>query len=77
MPFRLNAEMALAVVFNDDQARSLPKEMDPWIVEQETVSLTDMLEDELIHALPVVAMHSPEECEGKSHLESEEIEGLP
>lgn len=52
----------LLVVWNDDQSKAVPKEIDPWEV-GETANLHELIEDEILLALPLVARHEPGECE--------------
>ncbi|KDE40025.1 MAG: YceD family protein [Nitrincola lacisaponensis] len=53
----VEAELSLAVVLNDEQARNLPRYYDPLLVEEEDVELLPIVEDELILSLPSVPMH--------------------
>lgn len=53
----VNADVNLAVVFTEEQAKNLPKYYDPLIVEAEDVELLSLIEDELILSLPLVKYH--------------------
>lgn len=55
----VSADIRLALVQSDEQSRNLPKDFDPWLIESEdgTANLYAMLEDELLLALPMVALH--------------------
>jgi len=55
-------EINLVVVYSDDQAKSVPREVDPWEV-GELANLHELIEDEIFLALPVVAKHPIGECE--------------
>ena len=57
-PQRLEAEIKLAMLWNDDQAAQLPKSWDPWVVGEGQIDLYPVLEDELILSLPIVAYHN-------------------
>ena len=57
------AEVALGFVSNDEQARNLAQGYEPYIVEQEPINLAEIVEDELILALPLVAVHEDQGCE--------------
>jgi len=46
-----------------DEAAELPEEYDPLLVAGERVRLADLVEDELILALPQIPMHDPGECQ--------------
>lgn len=59
------ANIALARVKDDEQAQQLPKTRDALYAEEESsFDLNNMLEDELLLALPFVSYHSETECEG-------------
>lgn len=55
----LRADIHLALVLNDEQSRGLPKLFDPWLIESDdgSANLHAMVEDELLLALPMVALH--------------------
>ncbi|SEF93252.1 YceD family protein [Marinobacterium lutimaris] len=56
----VDAEVNLAVVLNEEQAKNLPRYYDPLIVEAEDIELLSLIEDELILSLPLVSYH--EDC---------------
>ena len=58
----LASDNTLAVVWTDDQAAHLPRHLEPLIVENEGCSLWELVEDELILALPPFSYHDTEEC---------------
>tara|TARA_R110001592_G_scaffold363036_1_gene679429 strand:+ start:44340 stop:44879 length:540 start_codon:yes stop_codon:yes gene_type:complete len=58
----LACENTLAVVWTDEQAAHLPRHLEPLIVEGEACRLWDVVEDELILALPAFSYHETEEC---------------
>jgi uncharacterized protein len=62
MPIVVATENRLAIVADDDQARSVPSHMEPWVVEGEQGSLWTLVEDELILGIPIVSYHDSEEC---------------
>ena len=58
----IDADIALAIVADEEAAKNLPGELDPWLVEEESnADLYLMVEDELLLNLPAVAYH-PELC---------------
>ena len=61
MELPINAKVSLAFVATEEQAQELPSHYEPLIVEEET-SLSGLVEDEIILALPVVPLHEPEHC---------------
>ena len=54
----LDAEVGLGVVDSEEEAKRLPPELDPLILGEEPVRLVDLIEDEILLALPVVPMHA-------------------
>jgi len=62
IPVALAAELAVVIVWSDDQARSLPKGDDAWIVEENSADIIALVEEELLLALPIVSYHPGDEC---------------
>ena len=62
MPFDLDIKVNLALVGSNRGARTLNAGHDPLVVSDGSLLLTEMVEDELILALPLVANHDPEKC---------------
>ena len=62
LPLSLTSDNTLAVVWTDEQAAHLPRHLDPLIVEQDACSLWDLVEEELILAMPPFSYHETEEC---------------
>jgi uncharacterized protein len=60
--FPVELDLRLAVVETDAEARLLPDDVDPLLVEGGSLSLADLVEDELILALPQVPMHGLDVC---------------
>ncbi len=63
----LSARVSVGVVASDEQARTLDGELEPWIVVEESGDLFELIEEELLLALPMIAFHAPEQCQGRSH----------
>lgn len=59
----IDADIALAIVADEESAKNLPGELDPWLVaeEESNADLYTLVEDELLLNLPAVAYH-PELC---------------
>lgn len=53
----VESEFLLGIVINEEQARSLPASVDPWLVPEDYGDLYGMLEDEILLSLPFVAFH--------------------
>lgn len=61
MELPIDARVSLAFIATEEQAQELPSHYEPLIVEEET-SLSEMVEDEIILALPAVPLHEAEQC---------------
>jgi uncharacterized protein len=66
MKVSLEANVNLAVVWTEDEAKQLPRDLDPLIVGEEPINLADIVEEELILSLPIVSYHSEDQCKGHS-----------
>ncbi len=62
MPVEIVAEFALAIVWTEEQAKALPKSLDPVILGEELLELDELLQDELIISTPFVNYHDKREC---------------
>jgi uncharacterized protein len=62
LSLRVTSDNTLAVVWTDEQAAHLPRHLDPLIAEQEACGLWDLVEEELILAMPPFSYHETEEC---------------
>ena len=61
--FPVDIAVSLGIIGAAGEAESLPGEYEPLLLdESETMRLGDLIEDELILALPIVARHGREEC---------------
>ena len=65
MPVEVSAENTLAVVWTDEQAAQLPRQLDPLIVSGENCQLWEVVEEELILSLPAFSYHDTEVCKTK------------
>jgi uncharacterized protein len=62
MTLPLTVEVSLGIVTSKDAAEKLPENYDPLLVTAEPMKVADIVEDELILALPLVAMHEIKDC---------------
>lgn len=62
MPVQLLTDSTLAVVWTDEQAKTLPASLEPVIVTEEEWSLRDLVEDELVLAMPPFSYHEQADC---------------
>jgi len=62
----------ISPVTDDEQAKALPKDYDPISLTEGKLEVTDLIEDELILAMPIVPMHieGAKEC---AEVASEEV----
>lgn len=61
MDFQVDSTFTLGVVATLAEARQLPDSYEPLITEQGRLSLAELVEDEILLALPAIAVH-PEQC---------------
>lgn len=54
----LNAQLNLAIVWDEERAKQLPKTFDPLILGEGQADLYTIVEDELLLNLPMVSYHS-------------------
>jgi uncharacterized protein len=62
MPFPVSSRVRLGIVRDRQAAEQLPANLEPLLVSEEGITVAAIVEDELILALPVVAMHELEVC---------------
>ena len=62
MPLQLECDTILCVVWSEEEADALPKNLEAWIVPEDKGDLIDLIEDELLLELPFIAYHKKEEC---------------
>ena len=77
MPHRVDSRFRVGVVWNEEQARQLPRSLEPLIVEEERYDLTTVIEDELIISLPYTSYHSLEQCGERARYLSTGEEAAP
>lgn len=74
--FPVRTPMALGFVTQQAEADAMPSCYDPLLVEHVPIPLLDMVEDELLLALPVVATHEPGACTAAVKMQ-ESVEPTP
>jgi len=62
MEYPVSVKTRLGIVASKEAAEKLPDNYEPLVVTGEETSIVSLLEDELILALPIVAMHEIEDC---------------
>ncbi|MFD1216584.1 YceD family protein [Microbulbifer celer] len=66
----VEGELAWGFVWSEEQGKALPKSLDPVIQEGDELDLYQVLEDEILLNLPMVAFHDGE-CVPQEHFHSE------
>lgn len=57
MTLSLNTDFKLGLISNEAQAEGLPEGYEPYLIEGDSENIPHMLEEELLLAMPLVAMH--------------------
>jgi len=76
MSVPVQADVSLGFVVTSEQADKLSDRYEPCIIAEEPVSLAMIVEDELMLAIPIVALHADQSCEpvlDKLRQEAQEI----
>ena len=64
MSLTLQGDIQLGIVQGEEEARRLPPAYEPLLVEQASLRLADLIEDEALLLLPLVPMHEDVGCAG-------------
>jgi uncharacterized protein len=62
----VDAPIELALIRRDEDALDLPEHLDPWLVSEERLNPLDLVEDELLLAVPQVPRHPHGSCGPRS-----------
>lgn len=73
MSFSLSSSSELVILWQEDDAKSLPEYYDPWVVGEGQTDIYELVEDELLLGIPMVAYHD-EPCIPAAYLSSGEDE---
>lgn len=63
MPYNVDSHVSLCTAMTDTELSCLPDDCEPLVTDDEPVVLQALIEDELILALPISAMHAENRCE--------------
>lgn len=69
---QVQSEVALALVRDEASAERVPAQYEPLVVTGQPLHLAEFVEDEVLLALPIVAMHPPGQCAAQSPREPDE-----
>lgn len=72
----IDTDIRLGLVGSTAEGEQLPGEYEPLVVEAPPISVADVIEDELVLALPIVAMHPREECPASNRVSDDPGEDL-
>jgi uncharacterized protein len=61
LTYDINVGLSLSPVLTDSQAVHLPKEVEPWVTNNQPVSVLELVEEEILLGLPMIAKH--DSCE--------------
>lgn len=67
----LNDSIQLALLVSEDQVGGLEPEWDPWICAELKLELAELVEEQLMLALPIVILHADEACIEKLEYQAE------
>ncbi len=76
-PLELQESIKLALLASEDQISGLDPEWDPWITSEPRLELADLVEEQLMLALPIVHMHEDVKCIEKLGYHAETDRDLP
>lgn len=71
----LDAEFALQIIKSEEQEKRVAKNYEPWIVAERIANLSQMLEDEILLALPLVNYHELGKCTGDTFQPKSDLVG--
>lgn len=61
MPLDIGINIDAAAVISDEKAQQLPRNIEPVMLDEEELNVYELVEDEILLAMPIVTMHS-ESC---------------
>jgi len=73
MDYPLQNEFRLALVRSDSEAERLPEQYEPLLVETTPVHMLDMIEDEILLAVPHIPLHDESLCSIKQFSDENEL----
>lgn len=73
MTMAVDNQFVLGLMDNPEIAKRLPENIEPIYLNQGELDISGMIEDELILALPLIAMHDLEDCVARDHMQSVSI----
>jgi uncharacterized protein len=71
----LRAEFAVQVIWSEEHINRVAANYEPWLVLDKMANLNELLEDEILLALPLVNYHVVGECTGDTFIDEVEAVG--
>ena len=76
MTVPIQIKLDLGIVESDDQAKRLPEQYDPLVVSEKPVAVAELIEDEILLALPAIPRHEGDVCKAtNTAMKEEQAEG--
>jgi uncharacterized protein len=75
LEYPVNSDFLLGIVSSEAECELLPADYEPLELREEAMSLSDIIEDELLLSLPIVAMHPQSECHPRGGSDADEQNG--
>ena len=69
MTVTIDVDLNLGIIASEEAAKRLPEHYDPLVVHGEQLLIAELVEDEIILALPAIPRHEPEECPARDYIE--------
>ncbi|MCP5142360.1 MAG: DUF177 domain-containing protein [Gammaproteobacteria bacterium] len=77
MEIDVDAEVRLGVVISESQIERLPSGFEPLLLEEELIDPAQLVEDELLLALPLVPRHELRDCRAERNVTAQGSDGAP
>ena len=69
MTVPVDVDLSLGIVSSEDEAKRLPEHYDPLVTRGEQLLVAEVVEDEILLALPAIPRHDTAECTAMENLE--------
>jgi uncharacterized protein len=69
----LHAEFAVQIIWSEDKIQQVARNYEPWLVSDRMADLSELLEDEILLALPLVNYHPVGACTGDAFIGSVDV----
>ena len=69
LDLQVNSPLKLGIVSSKNEAELLPPDYEPLLLVDNSVSLLELIEDELLLVLPIAALHDKEKCSVTNQLD--------